>query len=207
MSDEQYFYPNKWARIVLTSAEEIVGEKGMAPLLNMAKMPEFINSYPPDNMEKEFPFEQVGQLQQAIWDMYGPRGARVFATRAGEQSFEDGVGQFGSLASAAQAAMKIGSLEARIKIGLGFFAKLFNQVTDQVVSVSEDDEHFIWVIERCPMCWGREADQPVCHLAVGVLRAGLAWATDGKQFRIAETECKAMGDENCVFKIDKNPLD
>ncbi len=207
MSDEQYFYPNKWARIVLTSAEEIVGEKGMAPLLNMAKMPEFINNYPPDNMEKEFPFEQVGQLQQAIWDMYGPRGARVFATRAGEQSFEDGVGQFGSLASAAQAAMKIGSLEARIKIGLGFFAKLFNQVTDQVVSVSEDDENFIWVIERCPMCWGRKSDQPVCHLAVGVLRAGLAWATDGKQFRIAETECKAMGDENCVFKIEKKPLD
>ena len=144
MSDKQYFYPNKWARIVLTSAEEIVGVKGIAPLLNMAKIPEFIGNYPPDNMDKEFTFEKVGQLQQAIWDMYGPRGARVFATRAGEQSFEDGVGQFGSLANAAQAAMKIGSLEARIKIGLGFFARLFNQVTDQVVAVSEDDTHFIW---------------------------------------------------------------
>ena len=207
MSDKQYFYPNKWARIVLTSAEEIVGVKGIAPLLNMAKIPEFIGNYPPDNMDKEFTFEKVGQLQQAIWDMYGPRGARVFATRAGEQSFEDGVGQFGSLANAAQAAMKIGSLEARIKIGLGFFARLFNQVTDQVVSVTEDDTHFIWVIERCPVCWGRKANQPVCHLAIGVLRAGLGWATGGKQFRIAETECKAMGHENCVIKIEKTPLD
>lgn len=206
MSDQKYYYPNKWARIVLTSAEEIVGEKGIAALLNMAKLPEFIGNYPPDNMDKAFTFEEVGQLQQAIWDMYGPRGARVFATRAGEQSFQDGVGQFGSLASAAQAAMKIGSLEVRIKIGLGFFAKVFNQVSDQVVSVSENATHWVWIIERCPMCWGRKSDQPVCHLASGVLRAALAWASDGREFRIAETECKAMGAENCVFEIEKTPV-
>jgi predicted hydrocarbon binding protein len=206
MSDEIYFYPNKWARVVLTSAEEIVGEKGLSALLNMAKMPDFIGNYPPDDMEKAFPFEHVGELQQAIWDMYGPRGARVFATRAGEQSFQDGVKQFGSLAGAAQAAMKIGSLEARIKIGLGFFARVFNQVSDQVVTVTEDDTHFIWVIERCPVCWGRTSDQPVCHLAIGVLRAAMAWASDGREFRIAETECKATGSENCVIQIEKTPL-
>ncbi len=206
MSDQKYYYPNKWARIVLTSAEEIVGEKGIAALLNMAKLPEFIGNYPPDNMDKAFTFEEVGQLQQAIWDMYGPRGARVFATRAGEQSFQDGIGQFGSLASAAQAAMKIGSLEVRIKIGLGFFAKVFNQVSDQVVSVSENATHWVWIIERCPMCWGRKSDQPVCHLATGVLRAALAWASDGREFRIAEIECKAMGAEHCVFEIDKTPV-
>jgi predicted hydrocarbon binding protein len=130
----------------------------------------------------------------------------VFATRAGEQSFQDGVKQFGSLANAAQAAMKIGSLDARIKIGLGFFAKVFNQVSDQVVTVTEDDTHYIWVIERCPVCWGRTSDQPVCHLAIGVLRAAMAWASDGREFRIAETECKATGSKNCVIQIEKTPL-
>ncbi len=201
-----FYYPNKWARVVLTSAEEIVGDKGIAALLNMAKMSEYIDNYPPDDMEKAFDFENVGRLQQAIWDMYGPRGARVFATRAGEQSFEDGIQQFGSLANAAQAAMKLGSLSMKIKIGLGFFAKVFAQVSDQVVTVREDDDHFVWVIERCPVCWGRKSDQPVCHLAVGVLRAALAWASDGKQFRIAEVECKAMGHENCVIQIEKEPI-
>jgi predicted hydrocarbon binding protein len=130
----------------------------------------------------------------------------VFATRAGEQSFEAGITQFGSLASAAQAAMKIGSLEARIKIGLGFFARVFNQVSDQIVRVEEEGDHWIWVIERCPVCWGRTADQPVCHLAIGVLRSALAWASGGKEFRMAETECKAMGDENCVIQIEKTPV-
>ena len=80
MSDSQFFYPNRWGRLVLTSAEEIVGERGMAALLNMAKIPEYINNYPPNDMEKYFSFEQVSQLQQALWDMYGARGARVFAT-------------------------------------------------------------------------------------------------------------------------------
>jgi hypothetical protein len=206
MSDGKFFYPNRWARLVLTSAEEIVGEKGMAALLNMAKISEFIGNYPPDNMNKEFSFEQVGQLQQAIWDMYGPRGARVFATRAGEQTFQDGVAHFGQLAKTAQAAMKIGALEMKIKIGLGFFARWFNEVSDQVVSVTEDDEHWNWVIERCPMCWGRKSDQPICHLGIGVLQGALAWVSDGKRFRLAEVECKGMGGKNCIIQIDKTPL-
>ncbi len=205
--EKQYFYPNKWARVMLTSAEEVMGEKGVAALLNMAKIPELIGNYPPDNMKKEFSFTRVGQLQQGIWDMYGPRGARVFATRAGEQAFKDGLTQFKSVAAAAQVAMKVGSLEARVKLGLEFFSKFFNSVTDQVVEVSEDDKHWIWTITRCPVCWGRKAEEPVCHLAIGVLQGALGWVAEGKKFRIMETECKAKGDKDCVIKIEKVPVE
>lgn len=207
MGEEELYYPNRWGRLVLTSAEEIVGERGMAALLNMAKIREYIGNYPPDNMEKGFTFKQVSQLQQAIWDMYGPRGARVFATRAGEQTFNDGLAHFGALASTAQAAMGIGSLNLRIKIGLGFFARWFNDVSDQVVSVREDGDSWYWVIERCPMCWSRTADQPLCHLAIGVLQGALAWVSGGKRFRLAEIECKATGGENCIIQIQKTPRD
>lgn len=207
MSDQFLFYPNRWGRLVLTSAEEIVGDRGMAALLNMAKIPQYIGNYPPDNMEKGFTFEQVSQLQQAIWDMYGPRGARVFATRAGEQTFNDGLKHFGALANAAQAAMRIGSLEMKIKIGLGFFARWFNEVSDQVVSVTESQTAWNWVIERCPMCWNRTSDRAICHLAIGVLNGGLAWVSGGRRFRLAEVECKATGGENCVIQIEKTPLD
>lgn len=207
MDEQVFFYPNRWGRLVLTSAEEIVGEKGMAALLNMAKIPEYIGNYPSDDMDKGFTFEQVSQLQQAIWDMYGPRGARVFATRAGEQTFNDGLAHFGSLARTAQAAMGIGSLELKIKIGLGFFARWFNDVSDQVVSVSEDSDNWKWIIHRCPMCWERTSDRPVCHLAIGVLQGALTWVSGGRHFRLAETECQAMGGENCVIQIDKTPRD
>ena len=183
---KNYFYPNRWARIVLTSAEEIIGEKGVAALLNLADLPHLIGNYPPDNLKKEFSFEDMGKLQQAFWDMSGSRGARVFATRAGERSFQDGLKSFGQVARAAQMAMKIGSLEKRMSVGLAFFARFFNTVSDQVVSVEEDNEEWRWNITRCPMCTGRTSDSPVCHLAVGVLEQGLDWVSRGRRFQVEQ---------------------
>ena len=51
--NEQYFYPNRWPRIILMSTEEIVGERGVAALLNLAGLPEYIGNYPADNMKRE----------------------------------------------------------------------------------------------------------------------------------------------------------
>jgi len=206
-AEGKFFYPNKWARVMLTSAEEVMGAQGVAALLNMSNMKELIGNYPPDNMKKEFSFANVGKLQAGIWEMYGNRGARVFATRAGEQSFKDGLSQFKSVATAAQVAMRVGTLEGKMKLGIEFFSKFFNSVSDQVVEVSEDDKHWIWTITRCPVCEGRKSEEPCCHLAVGVLQAAAAWVTDGKKFRILETECKAKGDKNCVIKVEKVPVE
>ena len=202
-----YFYPNRYARIILTSAREIVGENGVKALLNMGGMPEFIEEYPPANMRKEFSFDNVSQLQQAFWDMYGARGAQVFATRAGVQCFNDGLKQFGSVAKAGQLAMQVASMEARINVGLKFFAKFFNQVSDQVSSVSEDEENWYWHLERCPMCYNRTAEKPVCHLAVGVLQGALAWASQGRRFRVTPVQCIAMGAEEGIIQIEKQPLE
>ncbi len=202
-----YFYPNRWARIILTSAREIVGENGVRSLLNLCGLPQYIGNYPPANMSKEFSFDQVGLLQQAFWDLYGARGAQVFATRAGVQSFNDGLKQFSSVARAAQVAMQLGSLERRIGVGLRFFARYFNTVSDQISSVEEDDEAWYWYLERCPMCTNRQSDRPVCHLAVGVLQGALAWASQGRRFRVTPTNCIAMGDDKGVIKIEKTPMD
>jgi predicted hydrocarbon binding protein len=205
MSD-QYFYPNIWGRSILTSAEEILGENGVKALLNLARMQQYIGNYPPDNIRKAFPFSHVARLQQALYDMYGSRGARVFATRGGEETFRHSMDKYDKVQRAAQAAMSIGSTEVRHRMGLQFFSKFFNTVSDQVVRIQEDDSYWYWIIETCPMCWEREADEPVCHLGVGVLNAASFWATGGKRFRIAETKCIAMGDDVCVYTIDKVPL-
>lgn len=205
--EEHYFYPNRWPRIILMSTEEIVGPRGVAALLNLAGLPEYIGNYPPDNMKKQFPFEHVGRLQQAFWDMYGPRGARVFATRAGRKTFNDGLESFGKVAAAARAAMKIGTLERRISIGLAFFARFFNAVSDQRVTVEETKDAWHWNLVRCPMCTGRTSDAPVCHLAVGVLRGALEnFADRDKQFQIAPVQCIAMGHESGKIVIEKTPI-
>jgi predicted hydrocarbon binding protein len=193
--------------VILTSAEEIMGEKGVRSMLNLGELTQYIDNYPPDDMKKKFPFAHVSATQKTMWEMYGKRGARVFMTRAGEQSFKDGLAQFKSVAAAAEVAMKVGNLEAKIKIGLEFFSKFFNSVSDQKVSIGEDDKHFIWYIERCPMCWGRKADEPQCYLAVGVLQGALAWVSEGKRWRVSPTECIASGAEKGVIKIEKIPVE
>lgn len=208
MSDnEERFYPNRWVRIILTSTEEIIGGNGVKSLLNLAGLPQYIDNYPDDNMKKEFPFEHVGKLQQAYWDMYGRRGARAFAIRAGKKTFNDGLDSFGTVATAARAAMKIGTLEKRISLGLQFFAKFFNKVSDQVVSVDEDDENWYWHLIKCPMCTNRTSEHPVCHLAVGVLQGALEnFAAEDKHYRITATQCIAAGADEGLIAIEKDSV-
>ncbi len=203
----ELFYPNRWVRIILIATEEIVGKNGVNALLNMASLSHYIDNYPPDNMQKEFAFEEVAQLQQAYWDMYGPRGARAFAIRSGKKTFNDGLDSFGAAATAARAAMKIGTLEKRIGLGLQFFAKFFNQVSDQVVEVEDTDTEWLWNILVCPMCYGKELDSPMCYLAVGVLQGALEnFADPNKHYRVTPTHCIAMGAEKGVISIEKESV-
>jgi predicted hydrocarbon binding protein len=203
---DQFFYPNIWGRSILTSANEILGDNGVNALLNLAGLQEYIGNYPPDNIRKEFPFSHVARLQQALYDMYGSRGARVFATRGGEQTFRHSMDKYDKVQRAAQAAMRVGSTEMRNRVGLQFFSKFFNTVSDQIVRIDDDETYWYWIIERCPMCWERTADEPVCHLGVGVLNAASTWATGGVKFRIQEIDCKAKGDEHCVYALEKSPI-
>lgn len=201
----EYYYPNVWGRSILTAAEEILGAQGVNALLNLAQLPQYIGNYPPDNIKKEFPFEHVAAIQEALRDMYGTKGARVFATKGGEQTFNHSLEKYDKVQRAAQAAMAVGSLRVRLKAGLLFFAKFFNTVSDQVVRVEEDETHWKWVIERCPMCHGKTSNEPICHLAVGVLNAASNWATGGESLRIKATECIAQGASEGVILLEKPP--
>jgi predicted hydrocarbon binding protein len=202
---EEYYYPNIWGRGILTAAEDILGEKGVNALLNLAGLPQYIGNYPPDNIKKEFPFSHVSKIQQGLWDMYGPRGARVFATRGGEETFNYSLEKYDKVSKAAQAAMAVGSLRLRLKAGILFFAKFFNTVSDQKVRVEEDETHWKWIIERCPICWERKTDEPVCHLAVGVLNSASKWASGGEVLRTKAVECIGMGAKEGVILLEKPP--
>jgi predicted hydrocarbon binding protein len=38
------------------------------------------------------------------------------------------------------------------------------------------------------------------------LQEGLRWVSGGKDFKVEEVLCQAVGDENCVFHVYKEPL-
>lgn len=200
------YYPNKMARIYLKAMEDVMGKNGLNAILNLAKLPEYIDKLPPNNLDKEFDFTDFSKLNGALEDMYGPRGGRGLALRAGRATFAQGLKDFGALAGAGDLAFKVLPLQQKLKIGIPAMAKIFSTVSDQKTRVEEKDDHFLYIIEKCPVCWDRKSDKPTCHVAVGLLQEGLRWVSGGNEFRVGETKCHAMGDEHCVFKIEKEPI-
>lgn len=204
----QYFYPNIWGQIILKNTEEAIGEVALSALLNAAKMPQYINKYPPEDLKKEFPFEHVGLLWQAIYQRYGSKDSYAIARSAGYRSFRAGLEKFESMAKASSSATKwVTSLETRARLGLKAFASYFQMLSDQKVTLDEDKNYWYWRITLCPLCWGWEAKEPVCYLAVTTLAAAFDWITDGLRYNIEEIECIAQGGEHCVVAINKKPIE
>ncbi len=206
-TDRHYYYPNKMGRIILLAMEEVMGRNGVNAILNLARLKNLVNSYPPNNFDRQFSFEEVGALQHSLEAMYGPRGARGLALRAGRACFKYGIREFGPVLGIADLAFRLLPLGMKLKVGFEVFAETFNKFSDQVVQLGEERDRFRWIIERCPVCWGRQTDEPCCHLAVGILQEGLYWVSGGKNFLVEETACIAEGDKACVIVIEKRPID
>jgi len=202
----EYNYANKIARISLQALEEVMGKNGLNAILNLAHLPHLIDNLPPDNLGREFNFSDFSALNQALEEMYGPRGGRGLAQRAGRAAFADSLRNFGALAGVGDLAFKVLPLRTKMRIGIPAMAKIFSQISDQHSTVQEREEDFVYTIHRCPVCWGREADRPVCFIAVGLLQEGLKWLSGGNEFRINESRCVAMGDPVCDFVIQKRPI-
>lgn len=203
----EYNYANKITLITLKALEEVMGKNGLNAILNLAHLPHLIDNYPPDNLEREFNFADFSALNLALEEMYGPRGGRGLALRAGRAAFADALRNFGALAGAGDLAFKVLPLQAKMRIGIPAMARIFTQISDQLTTVEEKENEFIYTIHRCPVCWGRSgADKPVCFVAVGLLQEGLKWVSGGNEFRVNESKCFATGDGVCEFVIQKNPI-
>lgn len=201
-----YYYPNKMGRILLLAMEEVMGRNGLNALLNLVDMRQYINELPTDNLERGFDFANISNLNKGLEDIYGPRGGRGLALRGGRAIFSRGLKQFGALAGVGDLAFKVLPLNTKLKIGVPAVARIFTQFSDQTSRVEEFDDHFMYYIDRCSMCWGRKTDHHVCYIAVGILQESLRWVSGGLEFRVEQLACHAMGDENCNFRIDKDPI-
>jgi predicted hydrocarbon binding protein len=202
----EYYYPNKMGRIVLVALEEIMGQHGVNAVLNLAKLTHLVNNYPPNNLKLGFTFAEFSAIQQTLDDMYGVRGGRGLALRVGRETWKYALKEFMPILGITDLAMRMLPLGIKIKIGLDVFAETFNKFSDQQVRLAEDDDHYLWVIERCPICWQRVSDTPCCHLAIGLLEQALDWVSRGRRFKVEQISCIATGDETCTFAISKRPI-
>jgi predicted hydrocarbon binding protein len=201
-----FYYPNKISRIAILALEDVMGKNGVNAILNLAHLSSLIDNYPPDNLDRAFDFADFSAINGALEEMYGPRGGRGLALRAGRATFDSALKNFGALAGVGDLAFKVLPLPSKLRIGLPAMAKIFSTTSDQHSTVKELDDRFIYTIHKCPVCWGRTTDKPACFIATGLLQEGLKWVSGGNEFRVTQTTAHSCGDEVCDFTIYKEPI-
>ena len=193
-------------RVILQAMEEILGHSGLNAVLNLTGLSGYINDYPPYTQDLKFPFAHISGLQAGLERAYGPRAGRGLAVRVGRACLKYGLREFGPELGLADLGFRMLPLQTKLKTGSEAFAELFNKFSDQRVRLERDERYIYWHIERCPLCWERQADGPCCHLAVGLLQEALYWVSGGRYFEVEEKQCIACGASECTILIDRTPM-
>lgn len=205
-AEYEFFYPNRMGRIILQTLQDVAGDSDYTKILETAGLTQYLKTLPPTDLERDFPFEHVSQIQMGTEAIFGAEQGREISRQVGRACLSGGLQEFNPLIGIADLPVRMLPLGLKLHVGFDMFAMVFNRFSDQVVTLSEEGSHYLWIIQRCPVCWKRQAEAPCCHLAVGILQQSLSWATGGKEFEVTETECVANGAESCVIRISKRPM-
>jgi predicted hydrocarbon binding protein len=205
-AEESYYWSNRMGRMYLLALEDVMGKNGLNAILNAAGLRARIGNYPADNLDLGWRFQEMSAINQALDDQYGIQAGKGMAIRAGRAWFHHAVKDFGAVLGIGDLALRLLPLGMKISMSLNAMADTFNKTGDQIVRVQEDKERYFYHVERCPECWGRSADEPICRADLGLLQESLHRVTGGKQVRLAEIRCVAMGDASCTYQIEKRTL-
>jgi predicted hydrocarbon binding protein len=201
--DPHYVYSDKLGKILLLGLKEILGSNGLNALLNMAELPDFIGASTDD---REIGFEDLSKILVTLEKIYGPHGGHGVALRTGRACYKYSLQEFGPELGTQDMGFRLLPPDQKLVAQAERLADLFNANSDQRVRVQENEAQILWQIDRCPACWGRRVEVPVCHLAVGLLQEACYWVSGGKLYNVEEKSCIARGDPSCTVVIDKQPF-
>lgn len=152
-----YFLANRFGRVFLASLEETVGRNGLNALLNLSGRESLITAPPPDDVQLTFDTATVSALLAVLELVYGPRGARGLAMRAGRAMFDRLVDGFELPTGFNPLAFRLLPQPTRLKIGVPALARLVTQHSDMAGRVADRGTYFEYTTERCADCWGGRA--------------------------------------------------
>ncbi len=203
-----YYYPNTIARIAFEATRDLIGAEAMTTLLREQGLEQYIQAFPPDNLQRQFDFVDFAALMAGI-DALQVRQPRTpsLAWQIGARCYSAGLKTFGTLSGFGAVALGFQALPLNVKIKMGLLAMvtIFSTLSDQLSDLEDHDDHFAYVIRRCPICMGRGSEVPMCEMAGAMIEEGLYWLTQSR-YSVIETCCHATGDDECRFVIDKTPL-
>lgn len=197
--------PNQIISLAITTIEEVTGRNGVNSILNYTNLQKFIDNYPPYNLELEQSSDDFARLLTGIIDVFGEKGARPILFRGGKRSFEIMRENYPSLWS-------LDGIEPTEKTPERLykeFVKIQNiivnastQIFGDIYKLYETDDGLVLENHDCYWCKGLKAKEPICHGSVGFNYAIAEWIM-GKDSRVEEVKCSAMGDDMCMFIMYK----
>jgi hypothetical protein len=200
------YYPNRIARAIFAAMDDVMGLNGLSQLLGQINMEAYLDDLPPDNLNREFDFSKIATLNIALEKMYGSKGGRGMALKIGQSAFSRGMKDFGALRGVMAAAFRALPLEKRIDYGLQGFAAVLTNFSDQPCTIEVDGNALLFVSDVSPFAWNRTSEKPVCHMMVGMLIECLRWSSNGYEFYVRETQCRAADHDHCIFRINKSAI-
>ena len=180
------------AQVILDSAREMFGTQPLRGGTNIREIKHV---------------HDVSALLNGLEGTFGPPGAHGLAQRFGKTVFRNGLRQLGGQAGFRAMDYRMLPSPKRVEVGLAALADIVAGTVHEKITVTDDGEHWVWRVEACRDCQPRLGAEPYCYALVGLIQEFASWASGGRFYRVAETECRASGANACLFLIDKSPLD
>lgn len=194
----------RWA---LMATGQIVGQ-GMGSLLKEARLERFIDNYPSNEVRlSDITFREYANLNAALLNNFGPTG-RSTALRIGRLSARLGIENQDALFNVTlTTAAKMLPLAAQLRFGMEMMQAAYRNILGQGWDgrIEDGERATRYVTFGCPVCAGKQAQQPVCWIFTGVVQESALWMT-GKLFDVEQTACRAMGAPECVWEVNRTPV-
>jgi predicted hydrocarbon binding protein len=193
---------NRAFRVILLGVEDVVGKNGMAAVLRAAKLPQYIDNYPPSDTENGgHAVHYLSNINHALYDIYGARGARAILNRIGRGRARKAIEENATFANATRAATMLLPRRMRIKLSLEKVSKEYSHQMGTSIKISEDAESIYWEDPLCSSCLDWKSETPVCYTNAGFIFGILSWGLGDDDLQIQEVTCRAKGDAVCKYRV------
>ncbi|MDZ4770086.1 MAG: 4-vinyl reductase [Chloroflexota bacterium] len=192
-------YPNRFAADWIAAMTEVMGDHGVHEMLTLAAAAPPVDT----SLQRAYAFTTIGRINAALDQVYGVRGGRGMALRAGRAWFANGMRVFGALRGVADPAFRVLSVPDRCRVVLLAQADIFTHFSDQPMRLEETASDFRMITLASPFAEGITAARPVCHTLVGLLHEAMRWASNGRDLLVRESACRSTGSAACIFVVHK----
>ncbi len=178
-----YCLPNRMARILLMSMREVMGHGGLNAILNTARLPYSVDTYPPADFDAGLTCQEVNRLMEAVEGIYGVRSGRRLARHSGRYCFRFGIEGLRGVIGVADFFLRFLPLVWRVRLGLEVLMEILGRYTAFEVSLVEDEVHFLLELHGDGQV---ETQGAAGALIAGLVEEVLYWVSRGRHFIVED---------------------